>query len=128
LLTGVVYAFSTAIGFSLALVLFAGIREQMNLVKIPKEMEGTLVVLIIAGLLAMAFMGFSGGCKDRMLLGHVTYQENNGQVFICFYHIQYLLFYYIVTCVCKRKFRYRWSGTNGRIFFSSERQTYCHIL
>ncbi|KAA6348435.1 Electron transport complex subunit RnfA [termite gut metagenome] len=60
LLTGVVYAFSTAIGFSLALVLFAGIREQMNLVKIPKGMDGTPVALIIAGLLAMAFMGFSG--------------------------------------------------------------------
>ncbi|KAA6338190.1 Electron transport complex subunit RnfA [termite gut metagenome] len=60
LLTGVVYAFSTAIGFGLALVLFAGIREQMSLVKIPKGMEGTPIALITAGLLAMAFMGFSG--------------------------------------------------------------------
>ncbi|KAA6325123.1 Electron transport complex subunit RnfA [termite gut metagenome] len=60
LLTGVIYAFSTAIGFGLALVLFAGIREQMNLVKIPKGMEGTPIALITAGLLAMAFMGFSG--------------------------------------------------------------------
>ncbi|KAA6330326.1 Electron transport complex subunit RnfA [termite gut metagenome] len=60
LLTGVIYAFSTAIGFGLALVLFAGIREQMNLVKLPKGMEGTPIALITAGLLAMAFMGFSG--------------------------------------------------------------------
>ena len=58
LLTGVVYAFSTAIG--LALVLFAGLREQMSLVKVPKGMQGTPIALITAGLLAMAFMGFSG--------------------------------------------------------------------
>ena len=60
LLTGVVYAFSTALGFGLALVLFAGLREQMTLVKIPKGMQGTPIALITAGLLAMAFMGFSG--------------------------------------------------------------------
>ncbi len=60
LLTGVVYAFSTALGFGLALVLFAGLREQMSLVRIPKGMEGTPIALITAGLLAMAFMGFSG--------------------------------------------------------------------
>jgi electron transport complex protein RnfA len=60
LLTEVIYAFSTAIGFSLVLVLFAGICEQMSLVKIPKGMDGTPVALIVAGLLAMAFMGFSG--------------------------------------------------------------------
>ena len=58
LLTGVVYAFSTA--FGLALVLFAGLREQMSLVKVPKGMQGTPIALITAGLLAMAFMGFSG--------------------------------------------------------------------
>ena len=55
-----VYAFSTAIGFGLALVLFAGLREQMSLVKVPKGMQGTPIALITAGLLAMAFMGFSG--------------------------------------------------------------------
>ena len=60
LLQGVVYAFSTAIGFALALVLFAGLREQMSLVNIPKGMKGTPIALITAGLLAMAFMGFSG--------------------------------------------------------------------
>ena len=60
LLMGVVYAFSTAIGFGLALVLFAGLREQMSLVKIPAGMKGTPIALVVAGLLAMAFMGFSG--------------------------------------------------------------------
>ena len=63
LLTGVVYAFSTAIGFGLALVLFAGLREQMSLVNVPKGMQGTPIALITAGLLAMAFMGFSGVVK-----------------------------------------------------------------
>ena len=63
LLTGVVYAFSTAIGFGLALTLFAGIREQMSLINIPKGMKGTPIALIVAGLLAMAFMGFSGVVK-----------------------------------------------------------------
>ena len=48
------------LGFGLALVLFAGLREQMTLVKIPKGMQGTPIALITAGLLAMAFMGFSG--------------------------------------------------------------------
>ena len=61
LLTGVVYAFSTAIG--LALTLFAGLREQMSLVNVPKGMQGTPIALITAGLLAMAFMGFSGVVK-----------------------------------------------------------------
>lgn len=60
LITGVVYAFSTAIGFGLALTLFAGIREQLNLLEVPKGMQGTPIALIVAGLLAMAFMGFSG--------------------------------------------------------------------
>lgn len=60
LLTGVVYAVSTAIGFGLALVIFAGLREQMSLIKIPEGMKGTPIALITAGLLAMAFMGFSG--------------------------------------------------------------------
>ena len=63
LLTGVVHAFATALGFGLALVLFAGIREQMSLVNIPKGMRGTPIALIVAGLLAMAFMGFSGVVK-----------------------------------------------------------------
>ena len=63
LLTGVVYAFSTALGFGLALTLFAGRREQISLVSVPKGMQGTPIALITAGLLAMAFMGFSGVVK-----------------------------------------------------------------
>lgn len=63
LLTGVVYAFSTAIGFGLALTVFAGMREQLSLVKVSKGMQGTPITLITAGLLAMAFMGFSGVVK-----------------------------------------------------------------
>ena len=60
LLQSIVYAFSTAIGFGLALTVFAGIREQMALTKIPKAMQGTAIVLVTAGLLSLAFMGFSG--------------------------------------------------------------------
>ena len=60
LLQSVVYAFSTAIGFGLALTVFAGLREQMSLVNIPKGMQGVAVVLVTAGLLSLAFMGFSG--------------------------------------------------------------------
>ena len=60
LLTGTLFAFATAIGFALALVLFAGIREQLALAKVPKAMQGTPIALLTAGLLAMAFMGFSG--------------------------------------------------------------------
>lgn len=63
LIQSVVYAISTAIGFGLALVLFAGIREQLSMVKLPKGMEGTSIALIKAGLLAMAFMGFAGIVK-----------------------------------------------------------------
>lgn len=60
LLESVVFAISTAVGFGLALIMFAGIREQLALVKLPKGMEGTPIALLTAGLLAMAFMGFSG--------------------------------------------------------------------
>ena len=63
LIQSVVYAISSAIGFGLALVLFAGIREQLSMVKLPKGMEGTSIALITAGLLAMAFMGFAGIVK-----------------------------------------------------------------
>ena len=60
LMMGVWYALSTALGFGLALVIFAGIREQLNLVSVPKGMQGMSISLVTAGLLAMAFMGFSG--------------------------------------------------------------------
>ena len=68
LLTGVVYAFSTALGFALALIVFAGIREQLSLVNIPKGMRGMSIALVTAGLLAMAFMGFSGVDKGLAVL------------------------------------------------------------
>jgi len=60
LLTGTLYALFTALGFALALIVFAGIREQLSLVRIPRGMQGMAIALIVAGLLAMAFMGFSG--------------------------------------------------------------------
>lgn len=60
LLMSLVYSAATAAGFALALVLFAGIREQLEMTDVPKSMQGAPVALICAGLLAMAFMGFSG--------------------------------------------------------------------
>jgi len=60
LLTGTLFAFATALGFGLALTIFAGLREQLSMNKIPKAMQGTPIALLTAGLLAMAFMGFSG--------------------------------------------------------------------
>ena len=68
LLTGVIYAFATAIGFALAMILFAGIREQLSLVNIPKGMDGMAIALVTAGLLAVAFMGFSGVDKGLAAL------------------------------------------------------------
>lgn len=63
LLEGVVYGASIAAGFGLALVILAGIREQLDLVEIPKGMKGVPVSLVIAGILALAFMGFTGIVK-----------------------------------------------------------------
>ena len=60
ILTGAIFAISTAIGFALALIVFAGIREQLAMMDIPKGMQGMSIALVTAGLLAMAFMGFSG--------------------------------------------------------------------
>lgn len=60
LLSGVLYTFATALGFALALIIFAGIREQLARVRIPKNMQGMAIALLTAGLLALAFMGFSG--------------------------------------------------------------------
>ncbi len=60
LVQSIVYAFSTAIGFALAMVVFAGLREQLSLVRVPKGMQGMAIVLVTAGLLSLAFMGFSG--------------------------------------------------------------------
>ena len=60
MLEGIVYALSTAIGFGLAMTVFAGMREQLEMVNIPKGMRGMAIVLVSAGLLSLAFMGFSG--------------------------------------------------------------------
>ncbi|HQK36398.1 MAG TPA: RnfABCDGE type electron transport complex subunit A [Bacteroidales bacterium] len=60
LLESVVYGASMAAGFTLALILMAGIREQLDLMNVPKAMKGFPVSLLLAGLLAMAFWGFSG--------------------------------------------------------------------
>lgn len=56
----VVFAIANAIGFALALVIFAGIREHLDLMRVPKGMKGVPSALIAAGILALAFMGFTG--------------------------------------------------------------------
>ena len=71
LLMGVWYALSTARGFGLALTIFAGIREQLSMMPIPKGMQGMSIALVTAGLLAMAFMGFSGVDNGLKLLFQV---------------------------------------------------------
>ncbi|MBR6292710.1 MAG: electron transport complex protein RnfA [Bacteroidales bacterium] len=60
LLQSVIYSASIAVGFALALVIFAGLREQMELTGTPKGMKGVPIALVTAGILAMAFMGFGG--------------------------------------------------------------------
>jgi len=56
----IVFAFANSLAFGLALILFAGIREQLQITEVPKKFQGTPIALISAGLLALAFMGFSG--------------------------------------------------------------------
>ncbi|MBQ2374362.1 MAG: electron transport complex subunit RsxA [Alistipes sp.] len=60
LLQSFAYSVATAVGFGLALVIFAGIRERLELDDMPKAMQGIPIALITAAILAMAFMGFSG--------------------------------------------------------------------
>ena len=60
LLQGVVYNVSIALGFALALVIFAGLRERIEFEEAPKSFQGVPIALITASILAMAFMGFSG--------------------------------------------------------------------
>ncbi len=55
-----VYAFATSLGYGLAMVIFSGIREHLALNNVPKPFKGIPIALITAGILAMAFMGFSG--------------------------------------------------------------------
>lgn len=63
LLEGVVFGGATALGFGLALIILAGIREQFELADIPKGMRGVPISLVTAGILALAFMGFAGIVK-----------------------------------------------------------------
>ena len=55
-----VFAFATSLGFGLAMILFAGLREQLALNSVPKPFKGIPIALITASILAMAFTGFSG--------------------------------------------------------------------
>ena len=59
-LESVWYAFSAALGFTLAIILFAGVRERLETADIPKALKGFPIALITAGLIAMAFLGFQG--------------------------------------------------------------------
>ena len=56
----IVYAFATALGYGMALILFAGLREHLEMKDVPKQFKGVPIALITCGILAMAFMGFSG--------------------------------------------------------------------
>ena len=58
-----VYAFATSLGYGLAMVIFAGIREQLALSDVPKAFKGVPIALVTVGILALAFMGFSGMVK-----------------------------------------------------------------
>lgn len=60
ILTSVVNGFATAVGFTIAIVILAGLREKMEYNDIPKPFQGMPIVLITAGLMAIAFCGFSG--------------------------------------------------------------------
>ena len=63
LLEGVTYTIGIALGFTLAMIIFAGLREHLELVEVPKGVRGIPIALITAGILAMAFMGFAGLVK-----------------------------------------------------------------
>jgi len=60
LLESVVFAIAASLGFSLALVIMAGIRERLELAKMPDVLQGSAVTLITAGILSLAFLGFKG--------------------------------------------------------------------
>ena len=58
-----VYAFATSLGYGLAMVIFAGIREHLAMNDVPKAFKGVPIALVSVGILALAFMGFSGMVK-----------------------------------------------------------------
>lgn len=60
ILTGIVNGFATAVGFTISIVILAGIREKMKYNDIPESFQGMPIVLVTAGLMAIAFCGFSG--------------------------------------------------------------------
>ena len=60
LLQAVCFTLANAMGFTLAIIIFAGLRERLARTKVPAALQGTPIALITAGLLAMAFMGFAG--------------------------------------------------------------------
>ena len=59
-LTTIVYDFGSSVGFSLALVMFAGLRERLALARVPATFDGAPIAFILASLMSLAFMGFSG--------------------------------------------------------------------
>lgn len=63
LFEGITYSIGISLGFTLAMVIFAGLREHLELVEVPKGVKGIPIALITAGILAMAFMGFAGLVK-----------------------------------------------------------------
>lgn len=63
ILHSTVFGFCSGLGFALALILFASLREKIDLAKVPKPMEGMAIALITAGILAMGFTGFSALVK-----------------------------------------------------------------
>lgn len=73
LLESIVFEMENAAGFGLSLVIISGIREQLELMDIPKGMKDTPIALITAGILAMAFMGFS--CKIRYYILHSSHNS-----------------------------------------------------
>lgn len=62
-LEAVVFGFGSGMGFTLAIVLMAGIREQLDLADVPEPLKGAGIALIVAGIMALAFTGFSGMIK-----------------------------------------------------------------
>ena len=56
----VLFSFASAVGFTMALVLFAGLRERFEMARIPQAFKGTAIALVTAGLMALAFSGFAG--------------------------------------------------------------------
>lgn len=58
-----IYGFGAAIGFSLVLVLFAGLRERVAVADVPETFKGAPITLITAGIMSIAFMGFTGLVK-----------------------------------------------------------------